>query len=705
MSENELFVFEPVSDSGRARLSIAPSVRCPHPVSRLLYGKFCEHLGYNIYGGMEAQILHNPTFGQLKGDQQLALGLARRLGWPDGQRVAASFADGAAIGWFRLGSTEQVMLSPDAGPHGSRAQRFETPGASAASPVGVGQWTYLPLHRTGGYELRVVGRAVRPCRIELSLAPVDSAGEAGHVVARTAMDLTDEWATLTGRLEVPRGRGIDKKGLFLFAVTAAEAANVVLDRVLLYPDDHVNGADPEIVALLKEAALAVLRWPGGNFVSAYRWRDGVGAVDARPTHRNPVWGGLETNLFGTDEFIAYCREVGCEPLICVNAGNGTAAEAAAWVEYCNGSPDTPMGRLRADSGHAEPYGVRYWEIGNEIFGHHQTGWTTPGGNVDRYMHFGRAMRAADPSIRLLACGGLHLGVDHEWNHRLTNETHRQADCQTHHILEGGSVDESVDPKELFGAFMAYPIQIGREYRLMRERMLEAEIADPHLAITELQLFASYAHKPGRAGRPERPRIPTPATISEALYATLIIHECIRLGDFVEMVTHSATVNHGGGLRKDRQRVWANPVHYAHAMGAELAGGTPLGVKLACGTFSTAREFGHLPAVKGIPDLDAMAVLGEGGEALMLMLVHRSGRAGPVELAIDLGGFPARDRAEVLTLKGETLDDQNTYAEPQRITPRPSSGEVRDGTLTLTLAPYSLTRVRIAGRSASGAEPL
>lgn len=702
MSSDCLFEFEPLAESGRARLSVDLSARCPHPVERMLYGKFCEHLGYNIYGGMEAQILHNATFGQIKGGEGLALGLARRMGWPDGETVAASFTDGAAIGWFRLGSKEQVLLSPDAGPHGSSAQRFETPGASAASPLGIGQWTYLPLHRTGGYELRVVARAVEPCRIELSLSPVDSAGKAGDALARTTMDLTDDWATLTGRLDVPRGRGVDDKGVFLFAVTAAGAANIVIDRVLLYPDDHVNGADAEIIALLKEAALPILRWPGGNFVSAYDWPDGVGAVDARRTDLNPVWGGMESNLFGTDEFIAYCREVGCEPLICVNAGNGTAAGAAAWVEYCNGSPDTPMGRLRAENGHREPFGVKYWEIGNEIFGRHQTGWTTPGGNVDRFMHFGRAMRAADPSIRLLACGGLHLGVDHEWNRRLTNETDGGADCQTHHILEGGTLDDGVDPGELFDAFMAYPIQIGREYRQMRERMLEAGIADPHLAITELQLFASRPHRPPGDDGAARAPIPTPATISEALYATLIVHECIRLGDFVEMLTHSATVNHGGGLRKDRQRVWANPVHHAHAMGVELAGGTPLGVALACGTFSTAHEFGHLPAVEGIPDLDAMAVLAEGGEELTLMLVHRSSGAGPVELAIDLGGFVARGRVEILTLAGETLADENTYAEPERVVPQSSSAEVRDAALTLTLAPYSLTRVRIAGRSAGGA---
>ena len=181
---------------------------------------------------------------------------------------------------------------------------------------------------------------------------------------------------------------IDPAGPFVFSIVAATAANVVLDRVLLYPSDHVHGADRDVVRLLKEARLPLLRWPGGNFTSGYHWRDGIGPVDSRPTTLNPVWHGIfEPNLFGTDEFLTFCRDVGCEPMICVNAGNGTAAGAAAWVEYCNGGPETPMGKLRAANGHPEPYGVRIWEIGNEIYGHWHVGWTTPAGNVDRYGRF------------------------------------------------------------------------------------------------------------------------------------------------------------------------------------------------------------------------------------------------------------------------------------------------------------------------------
>jgi alpha-N-arabinofuranosidase len=142
------------------------------------------------------------------------------------------------------------------------------------------------------------------------------------------------------------------------------------------------------------------------------------------------------------------------------------------------------------------------------------------------------------------------------------------------------------------------------------------------------------------------------------------------------------------------------VHYAHAMGVDLAGGTPVGVRLACGTFSTQHEFGHLPLVDAAPNLDAMAVLAKDENSLILMLLHRSAHAGPIQLTVDLGGFPAQSQAGVVTLAQESLDDENTLEQPERVAPRPSAADIESGTLTLTLPPYSLTRVDIPRAAAS-----
>lgn len=692
----------------KAVLAVDLSVRSPHPVNPLLLGKFCEHLGSNIYNGMDAQILRNPTFAKWRfggGDGHIDGGVAgvndpkivenqfrfgvKRQGLSDAvaTQTLEDYRDGAAFGWVRLGPKDGVPLSPDAGPHGGRCQRMETPLATPGAPHGIAQYTYLPLHRTRKYVFRVVARAAEDAELELALAPADSDGKAGATLAAAKLRVTRAWSTQTGELNLPAGAKLDETGVYRFAVTCARNSNVVLARILLYPSDHVNCADPDVIRMLREVKLPLLRWPGGNFVSGYRWRDGVGPVDARPSVPNPAWGGLEYNLFGTAEFMAFCRAVGCEPMICVNAGDGTPAEAAAWVEYCNGPADSPLGRLRAADGHPEPYRVRFWEIGNEISGRWQVGWTTPGGNVDRYLCFSQAMHKADASILLLGCGG-PWGPEHDWNRRLVDETRGTLRCVTDHILAGGGVGAETDPAELYHAFMGYAEQLGVQYRAQRRRMQAAGIQEPRLALTELQLFARFKGEPD-PNRPLSPeQMPTPATVSEAVYFATMFFECVRMGDFVEMITHSATVNHGGGLRKTKERVWGNPVHYAHGMAMPLAGGTPVQVHLACAAYATRTAFGLIMPMSNIPVLDALAVLTRDG-ALVLLVAHCGAECGPLEVALDLGGYKASGPAEVLLLSGATMYDQNSAEEPERIVPRKST--LAPGA-PLNLPPYSLASV-------------
>jgi alpha-N-arabinofuranosidase len=713
-SQADLFEHTPIDENERATIWIDTSVRSPYTVSPHLLGKFCEHLGFNIYHGMEAQNLFNPTFGKwsftasgpdvsrpdggvaCEPDRaRIALQAHRyseRMGLHGAALLLRDLEDGCAFGWVRLGGAQDVRTSPDFGPHGDRAQRIEILGDASHTPLGIAQRSCLPLHRTRGFEFRLVARAYRPVVVTLAIARIEPDGQTGPTLVSTDIELDTRWQTTTGRLCIPNGIEAYPEGTFEISLTAGRGANVVIDRLLLYPDDHVNHADPDVIRLLREAQLPLLRWPGGNFVSGYHWRDGVGPVDARPTLPNPAWPGLEPNLFGTDEFIAFCREVGCEPMICVNAGLGSPKEAAAWVEYCNGAPDTTMGRLRAENGHPEPYNVRIWEIGNEVHGDWQVGWTTAGGYVDRYRCFVDAMRQVDPAIHILACGAQLLGLESEWNRRLIDECGDILHTVTDHLLTGGPVGPDTDPVELYHAFMGYAGTLEDLYRPMVERMKARGVEDPHIAVTELQLFARWSGQP-RPGRPLSPeRVPTPATISEALYLMTLIHAFIRMEGAVEMLTHSATVNHGGGLRKARERVWANPVHYAHQMAAALSGGTPIKVKVACDAFSTNHSFGTIPAHSAVPVLDAMAILGEDRSQLIVSLLNRSVTDGPIDVAVDLGDVAVRSDAHLIVLAGETMYDQNTEEEPERIVPRESTVPVQDGQVSLSLAPYSIARL-------------
>src|SRR5215813_6881645 len=143
---------------------------------------------------------------------------------------------------------------------------------------------------------------------------------------------------------------------------------------------------------------------GGNFVSGYHWQDGVGPVDNRPRRSELAWYAEESNRFGTNEFIQYCRAMATEPYICVNMGSGTLDEAQAWVEYCNGTGNTSWANLRRANGHAEPYRVRYWGLGNEMYGGWQIGNMNAHDYVKKARAFAMVMKRTDPSIQLVSCG-------------------------------------------------------------------------------------------------------------------------------------------------------------------------------------------------------------------------------------------------------------------------------------------------------------
>jgi alpha-L-arabinofuranosidase len=170
------------------------------------------------------------------------------------------------------------------------------------------------------------------------------------------------------------------------------------------PQADERGFRQDVLGLLRELRLGVLRWPGGNFVSNYHWTDGIGPKEARPRRPELAWGGEEPNTFGTDEFLAYCAELGTEPYICLNMGTGTLAEALAWVEYCNSARNTDWAAQRRRNGQDEPYRVRYWALGNEMYGPWQVGQLTAPEYVREATRWARAIKMLDPGAKLVSCG-------------------------------------------------------------------------------------------------------------------------------------------------------------------------------------------------------------------------------------------------------------------------------------------------------------
>jgi alpha-N-arabinofuranosidase len=230
-------------------------------------------------------------------------------------------------------------------------------------------------------------------------------------------------------------------------VAVRGTGTVWLDQVSLMPESwrKAGGFRPDLLKAIAELRPPIIRWPGGCFASPYRWRDGIGPQHKRGPHPRTMWDDKEVNSFGTDEFISMCRAVGAEPVVVVNIGtpnwnrdvveNDFLQEVLDWIEYCNGPADSTWGKVRAANGHSAPHNVKYWEIDNETW---HMGAETYAEWVNR---FAPAMRKADPSIKLAACGSAGYGDGGNglaWNRVLIEQCADQIDYLSIHHYEDPS---------------------------------------------------------------------------------------------------------------------------------------------------------------------------------------------------------------------------------------------------------------------------
>jgi len=637
-----------------------PSLRPPGaaPVNRHLFGKFTEHLGRNVYGGAWAQIVPNPGFapaglwpnrGELLRRLQAA---GTEFGLP---ALAAALAGDLPPWWL----AEGMLRLDTAERRGRLVPRIVAEGAGAGRLITP---LHLPAHRTSNYRLHLHVRGDAPLDVSLRLA-----GHGTWASGRIAPGR--EWATcelaLSGASVPPAGAP------FHLVLEPAAAGCLELRRCLLFPADHLDGWDPDVVRFMREARLPLLRFPGGNFASAYHWRDGVGPLEDRPMLPNPAWPEAEWNHVGTDEWLRLCELAGCAPLICVNAGDGTPEESADWVEYCNGAVTTPLGALRALNGHSEPYGVRLWEVGNELYGSWQVGATDSAGYAARYRRHTSAMLARDPGIRLIANGDTEA-----WNRTVVFGGGQHVRSLSHHCLYGGFPDDA-EPLRVYLEHMAFTPAYRRMWEDLTRPMREAGLA-PRLAITEQQLFTKRPHLPGND------------TLAEAIWDASILNEAIRAGDLVEMLTHSALINHGAGLRKEREVVYAQPAWWT----THLYAGAPAPLyrlELEVDTPRFGVEPYRLPTVPDAPYLDAVALADEAGTELVFFLINRHPDAPlAVTLALPAGGF---EQAEIHTLSGESYMARNTADRPDTVRPAVQRRPWNPAE-PLVLPPCSLVRLHL-----------
>ena len=353
------------------------------PISKYIYGQFLEHGGNIVNEGVWAEMLEDRKFYNTITSKQ-----------PEQPAAPGGWRRPKPRYWVPVGGDEAVTMDtkdPYTGDHSPLVK------LSSTKPHGVLQ-TGLAVRKDMAYTGRIVLAGSPGAVVKVTLAWGKEASDRQTVVLRTIGPAYRKFP-----LSFQAKSDSDEAQL---EITGTGTGSFHIGAVSLMPADNIEGFRAEVIAALKQLHSGVYRFPGGNFVSAYEWRNGVGEMDKRPPIYDPVWRAVQPNDVGTDEFLTLCRLLGVDPYITVNAGFGDAWSARELVEYTNGAVTTPMGKWRAANGHPKPYGVKLWGIGNEPWGDYQMGSMPLPQFELKHNLFAKEMRKVDPSIKLIAGGAM-----------------------------------------------------------------------------------------------------------------------------------------------------------------------------------------------------------------------------------------------------------------------------------------------------------
>ncbi len=621
-----------------------------------LYGQFLEFMYEGVKGGLSAELLRNRGFEEAPNN----IGLSRY--W---ERYPDDRIDdyGLSFGW------DAAVAHPVA------LDYFDEKPAQHSLRVEAGGGL---IERHGVYQGRIPVRAGIPYQGFLWLKTADFKGRVvvsleqdtsgGPAYAETEIrNIDGDWKQYAFTLRPERADPLAR-----LAILFDGSGRLWVDQVSLMAGDAVGGVRSDIEPLVAALRPSFLRWPGGNVAQDYHWMWGVGPRDRRPLWVNLAWKNeLEPGDIGTDEFLAFSRRVHAEPSLTVNlAGPGaTPEEAAAWVEYCNGPATSRYGAMRAANGHPEPYGVRYWEVGNEIFGEWVRGHSDARTYARNYLQYHDAMRAVDSTIEFIAVGS----EDMDWNRTVLRAAGGSIDYLAIHHYYGWK-PMAGDARNL----MARPLFYERFYRdLGRVIHEEAPGRNIRLHVNEWGLDV-----------PETRQYSMPAV----LYGARLMNVFERMSPLVAMSAESDLINGwpGGIIQASRHGVFLSPLYHLNLLYNQNRGRDRLKTTVEGPTFDTSREG------TGVPVLDAVASRSADGSELYLKVVNTD----PTNTAttrVDLRNVHVDPEAAWHVITAESLETHNSFATPDAVRPRREVLPAGDS-FRVSLPPHSVSVIilRIKG---------
>ncbi|MGW5860661.1 arabinosylfuranosidase ArfA [Streptomyces sp. NPDC055239] len=461
-----------------------------------------------------------------------------------------------------------------------------------------------------------------------------------------------------------------------------------------HPSADEAGLRTDVLGLIRELGVTAVRYPGGNFVSGYKWEDSVGPADERPRRLDLAWHSTETNRFGLSEYIAFLRKIGpqAEPMMAVNLGTRGVEEALELQEYANHPSGTALSDLRAAHGDKNPFGIRLWCLGNEMDGPWQTGHKTAQEYGRLAAETARAMRQIDPDVELVACGssGQSMATFAEWEATVLAETYDLVDhISLHAYYEETDGDRdsflasAVDMESFIENVVATCDHVGA--RLKSKKKI-------NLSFDEWNVwYQSRPHPEVEESLRDWPQAPRLLednyTVTDAVVVGSLLIALLRHADRVAVACLAQLVNVIAPIMTEPGGpAWRQTSFFPFAQASRYGRGQVLDVRVESSAHET-RKFGDVPL------LHATAVRADDG-TVTVFAVNRS-QSEPLSLEVALQELELTTVIEHSALSDADPDARNTLAEPERVTPHGVSGTgLQDGTLSAVLEPLSWNVIRL-----------
>ena len=438
-----------------------------------------------------------------------------------------------------------------------------------------------------------------------------------------------------------------------------------------------NGFRKDVIAEIRELGVPIVRYPGGNFVSGYNWLDGVGPKQDRPHVLDRAWNSLNSNQFGTDEFMAWCKAIGTKPLMGLNLGTGTPEQAAALVEYCNTEKGTRWSDLRRKHGVADPYHAKYWCLGNEMDGPWQIGHVSATEYGLKAADAARQMRYVDSSLKLVACGSSGPGLPTylEWDREVLEQCYEYVDGLSLHRYFSNSPDETGGKTAKFLALNLSMDQQIRETLAVCDMVRGRKRSSKQLWLSFDEWNVWYRDRNGDGHAQEKPHLLEEVyNLEDALLVGGLINTLLRHADRIKIACLAQLVNVIAPIMTNSNGSYRQTIYYPYSWGLHYARGSTLDVLI------DAPSAYEIPGMGAVSHLDVAATLDRASKSISIFVLNRDLESPRLLELIWEAGSPGKLRA-AWVLTGDDLKAVNGFDSPERVKPATAAKPTTSGVST------------------------